>query len=135
MPDQTFATKLLGNGIAIEPTESGYMVSPVDGVITQIFETNHAFTVETKEKVSVLVHFGLDTVELKGAGFTRIAKEGDIVTKGTQIVKYDFDFLKENARSVIAPIVILDSEEYKNVKLFENKQTVTFEDKIIEVEI
>ncbi len=135
VPDETFATKMLGDGIGIEPVESGTIVAPVDGVIGQLFETGHAFTVETKEGVNILVHFGLNTVELKGQGFEIIAKEGDNVKAGDPIIKYDLEFLKANSPSVITPVVVLDSEEYKSIKTFENQTVHAGNETIIEIEL
>lgn len=111
VPDATFSAKLLGDGIAIEPTADGSVVAPIDGVITQLFETGHAFIVQGDKGVQVLVHFGIDTVSLNGKGFTKILKEGDSVKKGEVVVNYDYNFLKENAKSVITPVVILESED------------------------
>ena len=123
VPDETFATKMLGDGIGIEPVESGTIVAPVDGVIGQLFETGHAFTVETKEGVNILVHFGLN------------AKEGDNVKAGDPIIKYDLEFLKANSPSVITPVVVLDSEEYKSIKTFENQTVHAGNKTIIEIEL
>lgn len=135
VPDETFASKMLGDGVGIEPLASGTMVAPADGVISQLFETGHAFTVETKEGVNILVHFGLNTVELKGKGFEIIAKEGDSVKAGDPVIKYDLEFLAANSPSVITPVVILDSDEYKSIKTFENQQVEEAKQTIIEVEL
>ncbi|WP_064591640.1 PTS glucose transporter subunit IIA [Streptobacillus moniliformis] len=115
VPDPTFAQALLGNGVGIEPLTSGVIKSPVDGTIIQLFETKHAFVVETEDGVQVLTHFGLNTVKLKGEGFEIITKEGSKVKAGDPIVKFDYDFLKSNADSLITPVVILETEEYKSV--------------------
>ncbi|STP18642.1 glucose-specific PTS system EIIA component [Escherichia coli] len=78
VPDVVFAEKIVGDGIAIKPT-GNKMVAPVDGTIGKIFETNHAFSIESDSGVELFVHFGIDTVELKGEGFKRIAEEGQRV--------------------------------------------------------
>ncbi|WP_068449104.1 PTS sugar transporter subunit IIA [Caviibacter abscessus] len=135
VPDETFASKMLGDGVGIEPFASGVMVAPADGVISQLFETGHAFTIETKQRVNILVHFGLNTVELKGKGFEIIAKEGDTVKAGDPIIKYDLEFLKANSPSVITPVVILDSDEYTAIKTFENQEVKEADQTIIEVEL
>ncbi len=75
VPDVVFAEKIVGDGIAIKPT-GNKMVAPVDGTIGKIFETNHAFSIESDSGIELFVHFGIDTVELKGEGFKRIAEEG-----------------------------------------------------------
>ena len=72
VPDEAFSKKLMGDGIAINPTND-LVVAPCEGQIIQIFDTNHAVGIETKEGVEILIHIGIDTVNLKGEGFTRIA--------------------------------------------------------------
>lgn len=135
VPDETFAKQLLGNGIAVEPSNKGIIKAPIDGKIIQLFETNHAFVIETQEGVNVLVHFGLNTVNLKGNGFERIAKEGDDVKVGDIILKYDYDCLKNSVDCLVSPVVILDSEEYTKIKIFENDDLISGETKIIEIEL
>ncbi len=75
VPDPVFSEKMMGDGIAIEPSE-GKVLSPIDGKIATIFPTNHAIGLVNKEGLEILIHIGIDTVELKGEGFTRIAEEG-----------------------------------------------------------
>ncbi len=133
VPDETFAQKLLGDGVGIIPEKSGNIVSPVKGTLIQLFETLHAFTVETEDGVNVLVHFGLNTVELKGHGFTKIANEGDKVEVGDVIIKYDLDYLKENAPSVVTPVIILDSEEYTKIDVIIDKNVAEGNDTVIEL--
>lgn len=87
------------------------MVAPCDGVIGKIFETNHAFSMETSSGVELFVHFGIDTVELKGEGFKRVAKEGQQVKAGSPVVEVDLTVLKEKARSVVTPIVISNMDD------------------------
>lgn len=109
-PDEVFADKIVGDGVAINPTGSR-LVAPCDGVIGRIFETNHAYSIETPEGVELFVHFGIDTVELKGKGFERIAQEGQTVQSGDTIIEIDLDFLQKNAKSVITPIVISNIDD------------------------
>lgn len=75
VPDVVFAEKIVGDGVAIKPKGSK-IVAPLSGKIGKIFETNHAFAIESDEGIELFVHFGIDTVELKGEGFTRVAEEG-----------------------------------------------------------
>ncbi|WP_197271510.1 PTS sugar transporter subunit IIA [Oceanivirga miroungae] len=120
VPDDTFAKKMLGEGVAIIPSKSGEVLSPVDGKIVQLFDTLHAFTIETKEGVDILVHFGMNTVFLKQEGFTKILNEGDEVKAGDAIVSYDLDLIIEKGYNPITAIVVLDSDEYSNVATFTN---------------
>ena len=115
VPDVVFAEKIVGDGIAIRPT-GDRMVAPCDGVIGKIFETNHAFSLETDTGIELFVHFGIDTVELKGEGFTRIAQEGQKVKMGDTILEFDLEFLKEKAKSILTPVVISNMDEIKELQ-------------------
>ncbi|WP_028862597.1 PTS glucose transporter subunit IIA [Psychromonas aquimarina] len=115
VPDVVFAEKIVGDGIAIRPTGSK-MVAPCDGEIGKIFETNHAFSLESDTGIELFVHFGIDTVELKGEGFTRIAQEGQKVKMGDTIIEFDLEFLKEKAKSILTPVVISNMDEIKELQ-------------------
>ncbi|MEI6895918.1 MAG: PTS glucose transporter subunit IIA [Psychromonas sp.] len=115
VPDVVFAEKIVGDGIAIRPT-GNKMVAPCDGVIGKIFETNHAFSLESDTGIELFVHFGIDTVELKGEGFTRIAQEGQKVKAGDTIIEFDLEFLKKNAKSILTPVVISNMDEIKELQ-------------------
>ncbi|NBI12574.1 PTS glucose transporter subunit IIA [[Haemophilus] felis] len=115
VPDVVFSEKIVGDGIAIRPTGSK-IVAPVDGVIGKIFETNHAFSMESKDGVELFVHFGIDTVELKGEGFTRVAKEGQTVKCGDTIIELDLPLLESRAKSVLTPVVISNMDEITNIE-------------------
>lgn len=110
VPDVVFSEKIVGDGVAIRTT-GNKIVAPVDGVIGKIFETNHAFSMESKEGVELFVHFGIDTVELKGEGFTRIAQEGQSVKRGDTVIEFDLPLLESKAKSVLTPIVISNMDE------------------------
>lgn len=110
-PDPVFAEKTVGDGVAIMPT-GDTMVAPADGTIGKIFETNHAFSMLTDDGLEVFVHFGIDTVELKGLGFKRLAKPGAAVKKGDAVIGFDLDLLKEKAKSVITPVVVANGEDF-----------------------
>ena len=123
VPDAVFADKIVGDGIAIRPT-GNKMVAPCDGEIGKIFETNHAFALETDSGIELFVHFGIDTVELKGAGFTRIAEENQKVKMGDTIIEFDLAFLKENAKSILTPVVISNMDEIKELQKMSGKVEV-----------
>ncbi len=114
VPDVVFAEKIVGDGIAIKPT-GNKIVAPVDGTIGKIFETNHAFSIESDSGIELFVHFGIDTVELKGEGFKRIAEEGQRVQKGDLVLEFDLAFLEEKAKSTLTPIVISNMDEIKEL--------------------
>ncbi|MDO4430398.1 MAG: PTS glucose transporter subunit IIA [Lonepinella koalarum] len=115
VPDVVFSEKIVGDGVAIRPS-ANKIVAPIDGVIGKIFETNHAFSMESKEGVELFVHFGIDTVELKGEGFTRIAQEGQEVKRGDTIIEIDLALLEQKAKSVLTPIVISNMDEISNLE-------------------
>ncbi|MGR3806245.1 PTS system D-glucose-specific IIA component, Glc family (TC 4.A.1.1.1) [Pasteurella testudinis DSM 23072] len=115
VPDVVFSEKIVGDGIAIRPT-GNKIVAPIDGVIGKIFETNHAFSMESREGVELFVHFGIDTVELKGEGFTRVAEEGQEVKKGDVIIEFDLALLEAKAKSVLTPVVISNMDEISSIE-------------------
>jgi len=114
VPDVVFSQKMLGDGFAIEP-ENGIVVAPVDGVIAQIFPTNHAFGIITDSGLEILVHIGIDTVDLKGQGFERFVEVDQKVKAGTPIIKFDLAFVRANAKSVMTPVVVTNKEKVKSM--------------------
>ncbi len=105
VPDVVFAEKIVGDGVAIKPS-GNKIVAPLNGKIGKIFETNHAFAIESDEGIELFVHFGIDTVELKGEGFTRVAEEGQQVKIGDTIIEIDLPLLESKAKSVLTPVVV-----------------------------
>lgn len=115
VPDVVFSEKIVGDGIAIRPT-GDMIVAPVNGTIGKIFETNHAFSIESEDGVELFVHFGIDTVELKGEGFTHLAEENQEVKVGDPIIKFDLELLQSKAKSVLTPVVISNMDEVTNLQ-------------------
>ncbi|NUE96813.1 PTS glucose transporter subunit IIA [Gilliamella sp. ESL0232] len=109
VPDVVFAEKIVGDGVAIKPS-GNKIVAPLSGKIGKIFETNHAFAIESDEGIELFVHFGIDTVELKGEGFKRVAEEGKQVKVGDTIIEIDLPLLESKAKSVLTPVVISNME-------------------------
>lgn len=107
--DETFSQKILGDGCAIIPDNPIELLSPIDGVVTSISSTFHAYSIEARDKTQVLIHFGLETVSLKGEGFSPCVKEGDRVKKGDVLCKIDLDFIKEQNIDLTTPIIITDN--------------------------
>ncbi len=108
VPDEVFSAKMAGDGIAIKPSEDIFR-SPIDGVITKIFPTNHAFVV-SNNGLEVIVHIGVDTVALNGDGFTRLAKEGASIKSGDPVIQIDLPLVSSMAKSIITPIVVNSSK-------------------------
>lgn len=115
VPDEVFAQKMVGDGLAIDPTE-GIVVAPVDGEISQLFPTEHAIVVKTKENIEILIHVGMDTVNLKGEGFKALISKGDKVSKGDPLLEFDLEYIKKHAKSAISPITITETENFKEFK-------------------
>ncbi|MGL4712253.1 MAG: PTS glucose transporter subunit IIA, partial [Shewanella sp.] len=100
VPDVVFAEKIVGDGIAIAP-KGELILAPIDGTIAKIFETNHAFSIESPQGLELFVHFGVGTVELRGKGFKRLAQEGQEVKVGDPILSFDIDYLKDQVDSLL----------------------------------
>lgn len=116
VPDEVFSQKLMGDGFAIEP-ENGEVVSPVDGTITTVFPTKHAIGITSDNGLEILVHFGIDTVNLKGEGLEAKVSQGDKVKAGQLILKADIESIKEKVPSIITPIIFTNLSEGKAIKV------------------
>lgn len=131
--DAAFASGVLGQGVAIIPSD-GKVVAPVDGVVTTLFPSLHAIGILSDTGVEVLIHIGLNTIQLEGRGFEACIKQGDRITKGQTILNFDVDAIKELGYSTVTPIVITNSSQFldvvetesKNIELEDNLITVLF---------
>ena len=110
VPDDVFAEKIMGDGVAIMPTD-GAIHSPVDGTIATVAETLHAYGFTSEDGVEMLVHFGLETVALEGKGFTSHVQEGDSVKAGQLVAEVDMEFLKAQGINTVTPVVICDGAD------------------------
>jgi PTS system glucose-specific IIA component len=114
IPDEVFSTKMLGNGIGFESTD-GVLYSPADGEIVQVFPTKHAVILRTKDGIEILLHIGVDTVEMKGEGFETFVKKEDQVKAGDKLVSFDNALIKAKAKSNLSVLVLTDSESMESV--------------------
>lgn len=130
VPDEVFSSKMVGDGVAIEPTGDTF-VAPADGELKMLFVTNHAYALELKKGVEILVHIGLDTVALKGEGFTALKKQGDMVKKGEPIVKIDLEFMKSKGINLISPIIFTELGTLKEFKAIVGENVVAGEDPVL----
>ena len=112
--DQVFSSGAMGKGIAIDPA-NGTLVAPADGTITTLFPTGHAIGLTTTDGVEILMHIGMDTVELEGKGFEIFVKQEDQVKKGDLLVKFDLSLIKEAGYSTVTPIVVTNTPNYLDV--------------------
>ncbi len=121
VPDETFASKLLGDGFAIRPSE-GVIYSPVDGKIVQLFRTNHAIGITTSEGLEILIHVGIDTVKMNGEGFSAFVKKGDMVVRGQKLLEFDLELVRSKAKSDVTPVVITNMDKISGFKILRNGQ-------------
>ncbi len=113
--DQVFASKAMGDGIAIDPSE-GKIYAPFSGEITVAFPTGHAYGLKAANGKEVLIHIGMDTVELNGKGFTPHVKQGDIVSQGDLLSEVDLDYIRSQGKPVITPVIFTDGTSVELLK-------------------
>ena len=112
VPDEVFAEGMAGQGCAIVPEASGEAVAPVSGVLVKLFEGGHAFGIATDDGIEMIVHLGLDTIELRGRGFERIATEGERVEAGQPIVRFDLDEIRAGDYDPVTPVLVTNDEDH-----------------------
>ncbi|MBE2125293.1 PTS transporter subunit IIABC [Staphylococcus argenteus] len=105
VPDQVFSEKMMGDGIAIKPSQ-GEVRAPFNGKVQMIFPTKHAIGLVSDSGLELLIHIGLDTVKLNGEGFTLHVEEGQEVKQGDLLISFDLDYIRNNAKSDITPIIV-----------------------------
>lgn len=112
VPDDAFSKKIVGDGLAIIP-ESNELVAPFDGKIEQIFDTKHAFVLCSSDGLQILVHIGINTVNLKGGGFDIKIPSGREIKIGDVIAEVNFDFVAKNGYSIYTPLIFMNLENFK----------------------
>lgn len=127
VPDETFSSKLLGEGLAILPNEE-YVYAPFDGEVITLFPTKHAIALKNAKGVDVLIHVGIDTVELKGQGFEQLVKAGDAVKQGQPLLRVDLEFIRSKGYSLVTPFVVTNSSEQLEIIVNDNKEHITQHD-------
>lgn len=111
VPDPVFSSRMIGDGLCIDPT-SQTLCAPLAGTISNIQDTGHAVSVTDDNGVQVLMHIGLDTVNLAGRGFTRLVEEGQRVTAGQPLIEFDADYVALNARSLLTLMLVVSGEPF-----------------------
>ncbi|MBQ6919272.1 MAG: PTS glucose transporter subunit IIA [Synergistaceae bacterium] len=119
IPDPTFAAGTLGQGVGIQP-EDEYVYAPIDGEISSVAESKHAIGISGENDMEVLIHVGVDTVEMKGDGFEDFVKEGDKVKKGQRIMKFDREKIQKAGHPDTVVLLLTNSDDYTDVKFGED---------------
>lgn len=130
VPDKVFAQKMVGDGIAILPN-SNCVNSPAAGEVIQVFPTNHAMGIITHEGLEILIHLGIETVKLKGKGFTPLVTKGQKIKPGDPLMKVDWDFVSKNAESTISPILITNVEKIKTIETLQEGKIKSGQDMLL----
>ncbi|MCQ2794107.1 MAG: PTS glucose transporter subunit IIA [Bacilli bacterium] len=109
LADKTFSSKIMGDGVAIIPSE-GKIFAPVNGTISALLDTKHAYGVTAEGGYELLVHIGQDTVNLKGEGFTTKAKQDKKIKKGELLGTFDIDFIKKSGYEIATPVIVMQGD-------------------------
>lgn len=120
--DPVFSQGLMGKGIAIEPTE-GKVYAPFDGKVSALFNTKHAIGVISDNGVEILIHIGIDTVNLEGKHFTTLVKQGDIIKANDLLIEFDMEAIKKEGYEIITPVIVTNHDLYKELNIT-NKKTI-----------
>lgn len=115
VPDETFASGVLGTGAAVEPSE-GKIYAPADGTITTFFPTKHAIGITTDKDAELLIHVGLNTVELDGKYFEAHVAENDKVKKGDLLLSFDIPSIKKAGYQLVTPVLVTNPDDYKDIE-------------------
>lgn len=129
--DEAFASGALGVGVAIIPNE-GIVLSPIEGIVTTLFPTLHAIGITGDNGVEMLIHVGINTVQLDGKGFEAHIKEGERVKIGDKLVSFDIEFIKSSGYSLTTPILVTNPEEFLEIIPVEERE-INFNEKIMSV--
>lgn len=114
VPDPVFSQKMMGDGIAIEPSD-GKVLSPIDGEVVQVFPTKHAIGLKGKNGAEILIHIGLETVSMQGEGFETHISEGSKVKVGDPLVTFDLALVAEKAKSIITPVIVTNGDDVGSI--------------------
>ncbi|GCF95491.1 hypothetical protein NRIC_33820 [Enterococcus florum] len=132
VPDETFSTGMLGQGFAVMPT-NGMVVSPVSGKVLNIFPSKHAIGLMSNAGVEILVHIGLDTVNLNGVAFETIVSSGDVVSVGDPLVSCDLNRIQSEGYNSVTMVIITNSTEFEEFNFEKLGSSVKRGDKVLEV--
>jgi len=134
VPDPVFSQKMMGDGIAVNPSE-GKVVAPIDAKVLNVFPTKHAIGLEAAGGLELLIHVGLDTVNMKGEGFDVKVSEGDQVKKGDVLLTYSLELVREKAASVMTPMIVSNGDMVKHMEKHENVTAVAGETTVLTIKL
>lgn len=117
VPDQAFSEGMLGRGVAIEPSR-GRIVAPAKGQVSLMFETGHAVTILSSTGAEILIHVGIDTVNLHGRYFSARVKTGDSVSPGDLLLEFDMTMISKAGYELITPVVICNFGDFSKIDTF-----------------
>lgn len=126
VPDEAFAQEILGKGVGICP-EDDLVVAPCNGEVTMVFETKHAISLMTEAGAEVLIHIGLDTVNLRGEYFDTKVTAGDKVTAGMPLIEFDRERIKAAGYETISPVIVCNSGDFSSINTFSGKRVERLE--------
>ncbi|MEY8344979.1 beta-glucoside-specific PTS transporter subunit IIABC [Niallia circulans] len=129
--DGMFSEEILGQGVAIEPAE-GTVLSPVNGIVSATFESKHAIGITSEDGVELLIHVGIDTVQLNGEGYEYFVEKGQEIQIGDKLIQFDLEAIKAKGYKVITPVVITNSAEVGDI-LIANEGPIHFGEEVIKV--
>lgn len=133
VPDKTFADKVLGDGVAVIPDE-GKIYAPADGTVVNIMDTKHGIMFQTAQGVELLIHIGLDTVNLKGKNFTSHTENGAQVKAGDLLVEFDLDAIRAEGYDPVTPIVVTNGDDYiRSVNMVKSDEKVKHGDCLLTI--
>ncbi len=130
VPDETFATDVLGMGAAVAPSE-GKVIAPADGEVSTLFDTHHAIGLTLDNGMEMLIHVGINTVELNGEGYKAHVSEGDRVVRGQTLITFDIPLIQSKGYKTITPVIITNPDDFKDIHKAADGN-VDFLDKLIE---
>ena len=133
VPDPVFSQKMVGDGIALDPVSQS-LVAPCDGEVVMLHPANHALTLAAAGGIELLMHIGLDTINLKGSGFTPRVKNGDKVKAGAPLIDFDADFVATHAKSLLTMIVVTNPDRVASFRAHAGAVT-TGQDAILDLEL
>lgn len=116
VPDETFAAKVLGEGVAVLPAD-GKVYAPADGTVISVFDTKHAICFASSYGTEILIHIGVDTVNLKGKYFTAHVKDGDAVKKGQLLIEFEKEEIEKAGYKTAIPMIFTDLPKEKRLEV------------------